>query len=374
MQKIHGSLPENTYIELVKSLFATRSNTLIMACCFVATGLVVDLQTHDRLLDLLIAAGTIAAIWRYLVLLLYRRQALGGNLLIVRAKELERIFAVPYLLFAGIFGTFCARAFMVATPEAITLIVALLVGYSAGVAAGISYRLWIGLTAMLAAVIPTIVVALLSQNPTYWAVAAVLTIFLGGGIHSMIARYRYVAGGINMRYLYEGLARSDPLTGLGNRLALSDRFAAVAAKGLLTAVHCLDLDRFKPVNDRYGHPTGDALLQAVSQRLSGLLRKGDFAVRIGGDEFVVIQSGISDPADAELLAQRIRDTLGALYTLEGRSIQVGASVGYTLTFDQGYGLERLIACADTALLDAKASGGGIAAYREPVILDFRRAG
>ena len=88
----------------------------------------------------------------------------------------------------------------------------------------------------------------------------------------------------------------------------------------------------------------------------------------------MIQAGITDLAEAESLAQRIRDTLGTPYVLEGRSIRVGASVGYTLTSDQGYGLERLITCADTALLDAKASGGGIAAYREPVVLDFRRAG
>ncbi|MXP44563.1 GGDEF domain-containing protein [Allopontixanthobacter sediminis] len=374
MNRIHDSLPESTHIELVRSLFSTRFNTLIMGFCFVATGLTVVVETHDRMLDVLIVAGTTAAIWRYLVLVLYRRESLDENLRFARARELERIFAIPYLLFAAIFGAFSARAFIVATPEARTLIVALLVGYSAGVAAGISYRPRIGLTAMLAAVIPTIVAALLTGNPSYWAVAAVLAIFLGGGMHSMVSRYRYVADGINMRNLYEGLARSDALTGLGNRLALGEKFAAVAAKKLMTAVHCLDLDRFKPVNDRYGHPTGDALLKTVSQRLSGLLRMGDFAVRTGGDEFVVIQSGIADLAEAELLAQRIRNALGAPYKLDGRTIQVGASVGYTLTSEQGYGLEHLVSCADQALLDAKGLGGGIAVFREPTVLDFRRAG
>lgn len=374
MDKIRASLPESTYIELVKSLFSTRFNTLIMGLCFVATGFVVVGQTHDRTLDVLILAGTVSAIWRYLILMVYRRESLDESLRFGRAKVIERAFAIPYLLFAAIFGAFSARAFIVATPETKTLIVALLVGYSAGVAAGISYRPKIGLTAILAAVIPTIAVALFSANPTYWAVAITLAIFLGGGVHSMISRYRYAADGINLRHLYEGLARSDALTGLGNRLALSERFAAIAPKRLVTAVHCLDLDRFKPVNDRYGHPTGDALLRSVSQRLSGLLRKGDFAVRTGGDEFVVIQSGISNVAEAELLAKRIRETLGAPYILDGRSINISASVGYTLSSDQGHSLEHLVSCADAALLDAKRSGSGIAAYREPVVLDFRRAG
>jgi diguanylate cyclase (GGDEF)-like protein len=374
MDRILEPLPEGTYIELVKSLFSTRFTTLIMAVSFVGTGLIVDAQTHDKPLDVLLVAGAIAAVWRFSVLMAYRRQSQDKALSFARAKQLERIFAIPYLLFALIFGAFCARAFVVATPEARVLIVGLLVGYAAGVAAGISYRLRISITAILVAVVPTTLVALASGKPTYWAVAALLTIFLGGGIHSMAARYRYAADGINMRRLFERLARRDPLTGMANRLALNENFCAIAAKKTLTAVHCLDLDRFKPINDRYGHPTGDLLLQAVAQRLSGLLRQADFAARTGGDEFVVIQSGLSDPSEAELLAERIRLSLSAPYRLDGRSIQVGVSIGYTLSSEQGHDLERLIACADTALLEVKAAGGGISAFHEPVVLKFRLAG
>ena len=374
MDRNLAQLPERTYIELIRSLFSTRLTTLIMGVSFLATGLIVDAQTHDRALDVLIVTGAIAMIWRYAVLLVYGRQSQDEALSFARGRKLERIFAAPYLLFAVIFGVFSARAFMVATPEAHVLIVGLLVGYGAGVAAGISYRLRISVTALLVAVLPTILVTLLSNNPTYWAVAALLTIFMGGGVHSMIARYRYAADGINMRHLFEQLARSDALTGLANRLALSERFAGIAAKKTLTAVHCLDLDRFELVNDRYGHPTGDALLKAVSQRLSQLLRRGDFAARTGGDEFIVVQSGLSDAGEAELLAERIRQSISVPYRLDGHWIQIDVSVGFTLSSDQGYDLERLIACADTALLEAKAVGGGIAAFREPVVLDFRLAG
>ncbi|MCW2404608.1 diguanylate cyclase (GGDEF)-like protein [Sphingobium sp. B1D7B] len=326
------------------------------------------------MIEVLFLAGGATVIWRYCVLLAYRRQSQGKDLSFGRAKELERIFAVPYMLFAAILGAFSARAFVVATPEAQTLIVGLLVGYCAGVAAGVSYRLRISLTAVLVAVIPTIVTALLVGNPGNWAVAALLAIFLGGGVHSMVARYCYAAEGISMRLLYERLSRSDALTGLGNRLALREWFSEVEVQRSLTAVHCLDLDCFKPINDRYGHPTGDALLKAVSERLSGLLRKGDHVARTGGDEFVVIQSNLTDPSEAEALAQRIRLTLGEPYMLDGRSLRVGASVGYTLTSYQGFVLDHLMACADTALLEAKTSGVGVAAYRDGVVLNFRRAG
>lgn len=374
MEKVQDSLPQGTYIELIRSLFNTRFPTFIMGVSFVATGLMVEYQTYDRPLEILIVGGAVAAAWRLAVLIAYRRRSQDEALSFARARRLEWIFAIPYLLFALVFGAFSARAFMVASPDAHALITGLLFGYAAGVAAGISYRLWISVTAVVVAVVPTVLVALSASNPTYWALAGLLTIFLVGGVHSMIARYHYAAARISMSQLFERLARSDALTGLGNRLALSEAFAAVAAKQTMTAVHCLDLDRFKPVNDRFGHPTGDLLLKAVAQRLTGILRQGDFAARTGGDEFVVIQSGLSQPGEAELLAARLRHALGEPFSIEGRSIRTGASVGYALSSQQGHDLERLIACADTALLQAKASGGGISAYQEQVVPHFRLAG
>ena len=345
-----------------------------MGFSFIATGLIVIDQTQDLLIDILVIAGAVAVIWRISILIAYQRQSRNETLSFARARQLEHIFAVPYLLFASIFGGFSARAFVIALPDTHVLTTGLLFGYAAGVAAGTSYRLWISLTAMLLAVLPTVFVALSTPNPIYWAVAGLLVTFLVGGIHSMIGRYRYAAAGIKMSQLFERLARSDALTGLGNRLSLSEKFAAIAAKRTLTAVHCLDLDRFKPVNDRYGHPTGDLLLQAVAQRLAGLLRQGDFVARTGGDEFVVVQSGLSDLDEAGKLAERIRAALGEPFSLEGRSIQIGSSVGYAVSSDQGHDLDRLVACADTALLEAKAFGGGVAAFHQRAVLDFRAAG
>lgn len=167
---------------------------------------------------------------------------------------------------------------------------------------------------------------------------------------------------------YAALARIDPLSGLPNRLALADLFAKLALKRSTLAVHCLDLDRFKPVNDRYGHPVGDLLLRAVAGRLSALLRQGDFAARTGGDEFVVVQVVIADPSEADMLARRIVRSLAAPYVISDQVICIGTSIGYSLSQSGRHDLNGLIETADAALLVAKSRGGGVhASCAEPGI-------
>jgi diguanylate cyclase (GGDEF)-like protein len=252
---------------------------------------------------------------------------------------------------------------MVASLEVHVLIVGLLVGYAAGVAAGIAFRPWISVTAMLLAVLPTIVVSFTTSDPIFWGVGALLSIFLVGGVQSILAHYRRASTGITMKRLFADMARSDVLTGLPNRFELGERFNQVTSLGRENgdiAVHCLDLDRFKPVNDRHGHPVGDSLLQAVSERLARTVPGSDFVARIGGDEFVVVQSGISDATEAQFLARRIVKVISEPYTIGDLTITIGTSIGFALVSQHGAMLDKLIGAADQALLRAKAAGGGCA--------------
>jgi len=146
------------------------------------------------------------------------------------------------------------------------------------------------------------------------------------------------------------------LTSLPNRLALREWFDEQALGPV--AVHCLDLDGFKPVNDTYGHPTGDALLSVVARRLSGTLRDGDLAARIGGDEFVIVQRNVSAPREAESLAQRLRASLSRPVQVGNHGIRISACIGYVVS-EEGEDLEALIALADEALYKAKRSGCGV---------------
>jgi diguanylate cyclase (GGDEF)-like protein len=371
-----NSVPEGTYIELVRSLFRTLSPTFIMAISFCGVAWLATNRTEDLSLIGLSLVGTLAAVARIVLLMALRRQAADDTLDVAAARTMERRFGASYLCFAAVFGLFCARAIMVTPTDLHVLVAALVVGYSAGVASGISYRPIIGVSAMLLGTLPTIAIAFATASPTYRALGAVLSVLLAGGIQSVIARFRYAAAQITMRRTFETLARSDGLTGLPNRLALSERFNDVAGRKRERgdiAVHCLDLDRFKPVNDRYGHPVGDLLLQAIAERLQRVLRSGDFAARMGGDEFVIIQHGITDPSEAEMLARRTVRVISEPYVIGDQRIVVGTSVGFTLASHDGYDLEKLVTAADTALLRAKSAGGGIAVSAGSSVTILRRS-
>jgi diguanylate cyclase (GGDEF)-like protein len=371
--RFNNSIPDGTYVELVRSLYRTVVPTSIIAVSFVAVALLVSSQADDLALTRLAILGSISVSVRLLTLLFLRTEVSDVTLSVKRARHLERVFASSYLVFAMIFGMFSARAFMVANQDTQVLVIGLLVGYAAGVAAGIAYRPWISVAAMLLGVVPTIAITLSSSTPIYQALGLLLAVFLAGGIQSMLAHYCFASGGITMTQQFANMAQSDALTSLPNRFGLGARFNEVTMMGRQSgdlAVHCLDLDRFKPVNDRYGHPVGDLLLQAVSERLSRTLRGSDFAARMGGDEFVIVQSGIGDATEAELLARRIVRVVSEPYRIGDFTITIGTSIGFALISGEGHALDKLIAAADEALLRAKLAGGGCASPS----VNLRRAG
>lgn len=157
------------------------------------------------------------------------------------------------------------------------------------------------------------------------------------------------------------LALHDPLTGIPNRLLFQDRLKHGISQahrhqtGL--AVLFLDLDRFKPVNDRLGHAAGDHLLTAVAGRLKSCVREEDTIARLGGDEFGIILPGIHEGKDAAVVAQRIRDKMSLPFELEGHRLVVSVSAGIALYPPDGSDADRLIQRADRAMYRAKADGG-----------------
>ena len=157
------------------------------------------------------------------------------------------------------------------------------------------------------------------------------------------------------------LAHHDALTGLPNRLMFHERLEDALAQGGRwggIALLCLDLDRFKQVNDTLGHPAGDMLLKAVAGRLRGCVRDGDVVARLGGDEFAVLQCGAGPTEYASDLARRIVETLGAPYDLGGGRAVIGASVGIAVATSAPCSADLLLRSADLALYRAKADGRG----------------
>jgi diguanylate cyclase (GGDEF)-like protein len=154
----------------------------------------------------------------------------------------------------------------------------------------------------------------------------------------------------------EYLAYHDALTGLPNRRLLEDRLeqalAHAARAGRKVAVLLLDLDRFKEVNDTYGHRIGDLALQQVVLRLSSRMRASDTLARSGGDEFTVV-SDVSDEHGADILLSALESALAVPLKVEGQFIQTGVSIGVALYPDHGHSPDELRAAADHAMYIAK---------------------
>ena len=156
------------------------------------------------------------------------------------------------------------------------------------------------------------------------------------------------------------LAFYDALTGLPNRTLLRDRLAnALAAarrRNEKVAVLFLDLDRFKVINDSLGHSSGDVLLQEVATRLKKCAREHDTVARQGGDEFVIVMSGIRDVPDAAVAAERIMDGMCSEFLIQEHSLTVSCSIGISVYPDHGADIETLLKHADAAMYCAKESG------------------
>ena len=163
------------------------------------------------------------------------------------------------------------------------------------------------------------------------------------------------------------MAHHDPLTELPNRAAFNQCIDATVdmahSANESFAVLCIDLDRFKAVNDVFGHPTGDALLREVAQRL-GSVCQGAFLARVGGDEFTIITPLGPQPAGAEALAERLCAAFEADIAIESHSMRVGLTVGVSIYPQNGANAATLVANADAALFRAKSEARGTIRFFE----------
>jgi len=165
------------------------------------------------------------------------------------------------------------------------------------------------------------------------------------------------------------LARFDPLTGLINRFMFSDRLQNAISRarrdGGLVSLMFLDLDEFKAVNDRFGHSTGDELLQQVAERLQLAVRESDTVARIGGDEFTIVLEGSQRVEDAGHVATKILRALEVPYQVGGHTLHITASIGIAIYPVDGEDADSLLRDADIAMYSAKSAGRNTYQYFTP---------
>jgi diguanylate cyclase (GGDEF)-like protein len=366
--------PGPALIELVDILYTTLIPVVVVACLVATIGCLMAIETKDPALAVLTGLTAVASGIRIANIVMFRRERKSNALTVRGAKEWERRYAVGSYLFAGLLGALTARALCLGHPLIPILAIGIIFGYASGLVARVSIRPLICMNSLLMSVIPTVLALIvhvnLAQSFYGRATYIVVMVLLAGFTIISFETVKHIHGSVLQSLITKrdlmALAGQDALTGLPNRIVLRSKLNEGVARlervGSLMALHCLDLDRFKAVNDTLGHPAGDALLQSVAKRIAAILQAGDTVARLGGDEFVVIQIGIKAREEAEALARRIIRVVSEPYGLSGGRAEIGVSIGIAVAPNDGHDMELLIACADEALYSAKRSGRGMVRF------------
>ncbi len=359
-------LPLPVYRELVDTLFDMRLPILGLGLVFAILAGLVAFEWRDPVFAMVAAGALIVTLARLVLLHGYAREPRKSQ------EELdcwERRYAIGNYAIALLLAVLNIQALTYHYPLLHLLTISLVFGFGAGIVSRISIRPVICVTSLLLATVPTVVALIVHAlvphaaplHAQLFAIEAVMVAMITGlSLHTVAHLYRSTVAHLSAQHDLALLAKHDALTGLANRLLLRERFQeaseAALRSGNRLAIHFIDLDGFKPVNDGYGHPAGDAVLQEVGRRLQSALRAEDIVARLGGDEFVILQADVAHEGEAEMLARRILRRLGAPYELEEATVHISASLGIAMAPDLGFDLERLLACADAALYRSKLGG------------------
>jgi diguanylate cyclase len=362
-------LPLPVYREFVDMLFGMRLPIAGMGLVFIGVTALAAYEWSDLVYAALAIAAALVTAARVLVLTVYERARPVAD--VDRLRRWERWYAWGNYAFACLLALLNIHALSYHNPILHLITVSLVFGFGAGVVSRISVRPLICVVSLLLATVPTVaalaVHALTDHGAALhiqlFAIEAVLVAMITALSLQTVAHLHGSAVQHHIaRHDMAQLAKRDALTGLPNRLLLRERFQDASLASARTdarlAVHFIDLDGFKAVNDGHGHPAGDSVLEQVSRRLESAVRADDTVARLGGDEFIVLQVDIDQESEAEMLARRIIKKLSASYEVDGKSMHISASIGIAMMPEYGPDLERLLSCADAALYRSKGSGKG----------------
>lgn len=359
---------DDVFTTLVSELHSTLTPTTIMGITILAVGLFAYESLGSTPILVATIGGAIASLGKIAVSLAHRRADALKRSTVADAARWETVQGLFIFLIAACVGTIATVAFSSRDLSVHILAAALTFGYCAGVTVRISVRPFIAAITILIAALPATISIMLYGDKAHWILSLLCVIFLVAAMQSMLHVYRTTIRQIRLFLDMEHQARHDALTGLYNRTALREAYSSLSrADDTLTCVHCFDLDGFKEINDRFGHAVGDALLAGIAERLRETLDPPAIAVRIGGDEFVILQPDVRNPAEAEILARQILDVLGRPYRLVAEETTIGISLGYTMAPSGSAELEQMMALADKASYHAKRNGGGIERELPPTL-------
>lgn len=355
-------LPESIYVELIDDLFSAMPLIVVFAITQCIIGAAIFAETGDFVVLALVITGVLVSCERLMMVRSYHRATAAAPLSGRDAGIWEQHFAIRSIATGVIVSAMGVRCFTLSDPAVHMLIVGVLFSYAAGTITRVAYRPRLALFNLLVVSLPSAITCLFHDGMMYLCLGISMVIFMFGAFDVIRHSYETIVSQLMLKRRFAGLAQRDALTGLSNRHGLNENLETVMLdaqrNGLGLAVHSLDLDRFKTANDLYGHPVGDAVLKEVARRLMRLTRASDLLVRLGGDEFILVQTGVTAREQAAALASRILKDIGAPYAINGHRIEIGTSIGIDLVSGELLAPEALLARADQALYQAKRSKGG----------------
>jgi diguanylate cyclase (GGDEF)-like protein len=353
---------------LVTSLYASPKSLVIGAVTSSSIAVVVARSSEDVWLRACACLIAIVAAIRILVVLrpraaeveLDERRAAGAG----RWELYYRLGAFTYSALLGLFGLLTLSR----TDNGVLQLLAVTtaIGYAAGIAGRNAGRPVIALSQLCLASLPLAAGLLISANPLKVSLAVVILLFVYAMMDITLQTYEMILRATvaadekaALAVLNARLARRDDLTGVANRTAFREQFEERLSQGRgtgsLLSIHWLDLDRFKEVNDSFGHLAGNALLVGVSSRLNDEFGSSGIVARLGGDEFAVVRVIDSD-ADVAEVARRILALVAQPVEFRSRRLHVSASVGIAVAPIDGANADTLLKNADLALYRAKEEG------------------
>lgn len=351
--------PEPVYRELVDALADNVVPMVVLCGMTIATGIHIWSITPSVPVAVASLFCAITMVVKIATIMDHQRhRARYRAASLARVRFHEAVHGATTIVVCLSISAFSVAIYALPEPELHSLPIAITFGYSAGLIARASIRPYIAGSGILCLIIPN-ALAMVILLPGHLFVALILGVFAIAGLQCVVFVHATVRRAVTLRLELEGLARRDPLTGLLNRLGLYEAFEAMVAGGAPSiVVHALDLDRFKRVNDRFGHLVGDELLVLVAARIEANLGAGTIAARTGGDEFVVVQPG--DAAAAKALANRLHSQLTRPCDLgQSELISIGLSLGYAVGSWPDTSLDGLIQQADARSYEVKRAGGGV---------------
>lgn len=354
---------DDVYKALVADLAYSAVANSIMGVCLTVVGAFVHVLTGSVAALGFIGLGVTGTLAKLVLIVRHRRFNAQAYLSLSGTRGFELAHYVTTALIAASVAGICTTAHLLPDSTIDNVATALLFGYCAGVVCRLSVRPLMAAGAMSLAAFPPTIALFVYGDFSHRIVALMFCLFVTGAMETISHVYCNARKHIEAQIRMAALARLDHLTGLPNRLALEEILddGRLLAGGGLVAVHVFDLDGFKAMNDRHGHAAGDQLLRVMANRLRTALSERDFAARIGGDEFVIVQPGIDSRDEADAFAASVHDLLTLPYPVGQATLRVGLSLGYAIAPAAEARLPALLEAADAASYRAKKRGGGLQA-------------